>query len=151
MYVGILPTQQQVCWSTKWVKRPDCSFWAHINKLCHPESTKGVAPTVSKTSAENLGCWHSGTPSWTELRRAGKDNNSEKGEPNLKIPFLSLRYFAYFESENVASFFTYTTPDHKSDLNTASKDSEKLMIGLREHFLLPPSIEVTFAHLFLVN
>ena len=47
MYVGILPTQQQVCWSTKWVKRPDCSFWAHINKLCHPESTKGVAPTVS--------------------------------------------------------------------------------------------------------
>ena len=75
----------------------------------------------------------------------------KKGEPNLKIPFLSLRYFAYFESENVASFFTYTTPDHKSELNTTSKDSEKLMIGLREHFLLPPSIEVTFAHLFLVN
>ena len=104
-----------------------------------------------KTSAENLGCWHSGTPSWTELRGAGKDNNSEKGEPNLKIPFLSLRYFAYFESENVASFFTYNTPDHKSELNKTSKDSEKLMIGLREHFLLPPSIEVTFAHLFLVN
>ena len=40
-----------------------------------------------KTSAENLGCWHSGTPSWTELRGAGEDNDSEKGEPNLKIPF----------------------------------------------------------------
>ena len=52
MYVGILPTQQQVCWSTKWVKRPDCSFWAHINKLCHPESTKGVAPTVSSEGKE---------------------------------------------------------------------------------------------------
>ena len=32
-----------------------------------------------KTSAENVGCWHSGTLSWTELCGAGEDNNSEKG------------------------------------------------------------------------
>ena len=65
-----------------------------------------------KTSAENLGCWHSGTPSWTELRGAGEDNDSEKGGTQLKNTFLSLRYFAYIQSKNVASFFTYNTPDH---------------------------------------
>ena len=114
-----------------------------------------VIKSISKSPKKNLQkTWVAGTVAHhPELNCVEPVRKiiQKKGEPNLTIPFLSLRYFAYFESENVASFFTYTTPDHKSELNTTSKDSEKLMIGLREHFLLPPSIEVTFAHLFLVN
>ena len=45
--VGYLLTHQQVCWSTRWVQQPDCSFCAHFNKWCCPESTKFGAPTVS--------------------------------------------------------------------------------------------------------
>ena len=45
--VGYLLTHQQVCWSTRWVQQPDCSFCAHFNKWCCPESTKCGAPTVS--------------------------------------------------------------------------------------------------------
>ena len=45
--VGYLLTHQQVCWSTRWVQQPDCSFCAHFNKWCCPESTKCGAPTAS--------------------------------------------------------------------------------------------------------
>ena len=50
--VGYLLTHQQVCWSTRWVQQPDCSFCAHFNKWCCPESTKCGAPTVSYI------CWY---------------------------------------------------------------------------------------------
>ena len=36
---------QQMCWSTKWVDRPDCSFWPHFTFLVAPTSTKwGTGP-----------------------------------------------------------------------------------------------------------
>ena len=61
-----------------------------------------------KTSAENLGCWHSGTPSWTELRGAGEDNDSEKK------PFWVYGILLSFKAKMMRRS-TYNTPDHKSE------------------------------------
>ena len=37
---------QQICWSTRWVNRPDCSFWPPFDISCHPETTKWVAHPI---------------------------------------------------------------------------------------------------------
>ena len=37
---------QQICWSTRWVNRPDCSFWPPFDISCHPETTKWVARPI---------------------------------------------------------------------------------------------------------
>ena len=43
----LLSTQQQVCWSTKWVERREYRFCPHFKKVCHAETSGGVALTVS--------------------------------------------------------------------------------------------------------
>ena len=37
---------QQICWSTRWVDRSDCSFWPPFDISCHPETTKWVAHPI---------------------------------------------------------------------------------------------------------
>ena len=38
---------QQMCWSTKWVGRPDCCFWHPFTFLVTPISTKWVTDPIS--------------------------------------------------------------------------------------------------------
>ena len=47
---------QQMCWSTKWVGHPDCSFW-------HP-FTFLVTPTSTKWATGPIWVWGSGTSEW---------------------------------------------------------------------------------------
>ena len=44
---------QQICWSTRWVDRSDCSFWPPFDISCHPETTKWVAHPICKEGW----CW----------------------------------------------------------------------------------------------
>ena len=37
---------QQICWSTKWVGRPDCSFWHHFTFLVTPITTKWATDPI---------------------------------------------------------------------------------------------------------
>ena len=42
--------QQQMCWSTKWVGRPDCCFWHPFTFLVTPTSTKWATGPIWSTS-----------------------------------------------------------------------------------------------------
>ena len=46
---------QQMCWSTRWVNHPDCSFWPHFTFLVTPKATKWVArPIWNWATAEDI-------------------------------------------------------------------------------------------------
>ena len=48
---------QQICWSTRWVNRPDCSFWPPFDISCHPETTKWVARPICILAKVYLRFW----------------------------------------------------------------------------------------------
>ena len=96
--VGFIHTHQQVCWSTLWVNHSDCSFWAHFNKWGHPESTKGVAPTVSPKTCNLLPIHKCHTKAckllqFTSVRKTCKMLTTH----NLPVPRLCklLQFFAF--------------------------------------------------------
>ena len=77
---------QQICWSTRWVNRPDCSFWPPFDISCHPETTKWVARPIC-----SILCQMNYSTGQNHTTRPFRDGFSHSTGPQSSNPFKAIQ------------------------------------------------------------